>query len=99
MARWLASYGIQPDDPQWRDHLQRLDIKLVRDFLDKLWNRWHDALDAGHGACVLREPEVVVIVADSLQHFDGDRDEMLDYVVMPNHCQNRSGSSGSQDPA
>ncbi|NLF73580.1 MAG: hypothetical protein GX575_31465 [Candidatus Anammoximicrobium sp.] len=85
-ARWLASHGIQPDDPQWRDQLQRLDFKLVRDFLDKLWNRWHDSLDAGHGAGALRQPELSAIVADSLQHFDGDRHEMLDYVVMPNHC-------------
>jgi len=84
-ARWLVSHGIQPDDPQWRNRLERLDFKLVRDFLDAFWNRWHDALDAGHGACVLRRSELSALVADSLMHFDGDRYEVLDYVVMPNH--------------
>lgn len=85
-ARWLAGHGIRADDPQWRVLLQRLDRNLVRDFLDELWNRWHDSLDAGHGACVLRRPALWAIVTDSLLHFDGDRYEVLDYVVMPNHC-------------
>ncbi len=85
-ATWLASHGIRANDPQWREQLQRLDLKLVRDYMDKLWNRWHDALDAGHGACVLRRPELSAIVADSLMRFHGDRYEILDYAVMPNHC-------------
>ena len=84
-SRWLASHGIQADDPQWRAQLQRLDPKLVRGFLDEFWNRWHDALDAGYGSCVLRRPELSAMVADSLLRFDGDRYELLDHVVMPNH--------------
>ena len=42
-------------------------------------------LDRGHGACVLSRPELAAIVADSLHHFDGDRYELADFVVMPNH--------------
>jgi type I restriction enzyme R subunit len=34
---------------------------------------------------VLRRPELSQIVADSLCHFDGDRYELTDFVVMPNH--------------
>jgi putative transposase len=49
------------------------------------WNRWHDELDACRGACVLRDPLLARIVADSLHHFDGDRYLLLDFVVMPNH--------------
>ena len=44
--------------------------------------RW---LDAGHGSCVLRQPVCAQIVADALQHFDGQRYMNLAWVVMPNH--------------
>src|SRR5204862_6392833 len=50
-----------------------------------LWNRWHDGLDAGHGACVLRQRALAEVVENSLRHFDGDRYELLDFVIMPNH--------------
>ena len=50
-----------------------------------LSDRWNGHLDDCHGACVLRRPELSQIVADSLRHFDGDRYELTDFVVMPNH--------------
>jgi REP-associated tyrosine transposase len=34
---------------------------------------------------VLRQPALSQIVTDSLLHFDGDRYELTDFVVMPNH--------------
>lgn len=43
-------------------------------------------LDAGHGACVLAEPEVAACVIDTWRHFDGVRYHLLEWVVMPNHC-------------
>jgi len=84
-ARWLRDHGIDPAAPDWKASLERLDGHAVRVFLDAFWNRWHDALDACHGACVLRRPEWARIVADSLHRFDGQRYRMLDFVVMPNH--------------
>jgi REP-associated tyrosine transposase len=84
-ACWLRVHGIDPDDRRWHQRLQSLDPKLATDFLDAFWNRWHDALDACQGECVLRASELAEVVADSLQHFDGDRYLLLDYVVMPNH--------------
>ena len=42
-------------------------------------------LDAGYGSCVLRRAEVRKIVEDALRHFDGDRYELGEFVVMPNH--------------
>jgi REP element-mobilizing transposase RayT len=83
--RWLRARGIDSTDPSWRQRLAQLDRQVARDFLDAFWNRWHDALDAGHGACVLRQPELSEIVAQSLRHFDDERYIMLDFVVMPNH--------------
>ena len=44
--------------------------------------RW---LDAGHGACWLRQPAIGRLVEDALLYFDGARYRMLAWVVMPNH--------------
>ena len=45
-------------------------------------DRW---LDAGHGSCVLKDPETGHIVESALHHFDGDRYFLDEFVVMPNH--------------
>jgi REP element-mobilizing transposase RayT len=42
-------------------------------------------LDSGHGACHLRRPDVAALVADNLRHFDGQRYQLGEWVVMPNH--------------
>ena len=41
--------------------------------------------DAGWGECWLRIPEYAAMVADALRHFDGQRYELLEWCVMPNH--------------
>ena len=82
---WLRRHGIDAADPSWRESLHRLDRSDVREFLDQLWNRWHDELDACHGACPLKRPEAAEIVAKSLHHFDNQRYLLFDWVVMPNH--------------
>jgi len=47
--------------------------------------RMQEWLDAGSGACLLRLPEVRLVVEDALRHFDGIRYSLYAYVVMPNH--------------
>lgn len=42
-------------------------------------------LDAGHGSCVLRRPEAAQCVVDTWRHFDGERYDLIAWVVMPNH--------------
>jgi REP element-mobilizing transposase RayT len=42
-------------------------------------------LDAGHGDCWLRRDDIAELVANALQHFDGDRYRLLAWCVMPNH--------------
>jgi len=42
-------------------------------------------LDAGHGECHLRQPEIAALVQENLLHFDGSRYRLLAWVVMPNH--------------
>src|SRR6266852_3770227 len=53
-AHWLRAHGIEPGEPNWRQRLAKLGGQLASDFLDRFWNRWHDALDACGGTCVLR---------------------------------------------
>jgi REP-associated tyrosine transposase len=83
--RWLRAQAVDPDKPDWRQALRQLDRGIVQKFLSVFWNRWHDALDECQGACVLRQPELAGIIADSLHYFDGQRYLLLDFVVMPNH--------------
>lgn len=47
--------------------------------------RIESLLDAGHGACWLRQPHVAHIVEDALLHGDGRRYRLLAWCVMPNH--------------
>lgn len=52
--------------------------------------RWYSTrvdrhLDAGHGACWLRQSQIAKIVADVLQFHARRRFDLLAWVVMPNH--------------
>lgn len=82
---WLKQHGIDPDSIDWQKRLAALDVRAVEEFKRKVSDRWNEHLDDCHGDCVLKRPELSKIVADSLRHFDGDRYELTDYVVMPNH--------------
>jgi len=42
-------------------------------------------LDAGHGACRLRDAACARIVENALLHFDGVRYRLIEWCVMPNH--------------
>jgi len=42
-------------------------------------------LDNGQGACILKESAIAEIVEKALRHYDGDRYELGDFVIMPNH--------------
>ena len=69
----------------WKDVLRDLDEKTRAEFDRKFHRSREDFLDSCHGACVLKQPALSRIVADSLLHFDEDRYQMGDFVVMPNH--------------
>ncbi|MGZ0707950.1 transposase [Coraliomargarita sp. W4R53] len=47
--------------------------------------RLHEWIDAGHGSCILREPQLAQIVEGAFHHFDGERYHLFAWVVMPNH--------------
>ena len=82
---WLRRQRINPVARNWREQLAELDQDLQAEFYRSLSQKWHDELDAGHGACVLRDPQLAKIVGDSLQYADGDQYDLTDFIVMPNH--------------
>ena len=43
------------------------------------------SLDAGYGACWLKDPRIARLVSDAITHFDGERYELLAWCLMPNH--------------
>lgn len=84
-SRWLVQNGIDGNRPDWRNQLGELSQDKQSEFASRCSDRWNDALDECHGVCALRRPELAQIVADSLTHFDGERYDLTDFVVMPNH--------------
>ena len=83
---WLARRGIDVTADDWRDRLAQLPLPEQHDYHNQVSARWEASLDEGHGACVLRRPELAKTVADSLHHFDEDRYLLTDFVIMPNHA-------------
>ncbi len=82
---WLRQHGIEPRTAYWKARLLELPRADQAEFMRTFSDRWHHHLDACHGACVLRRPELAQAVGESLLKFDGDRYELTDFVVMPNH--------------
>lgn len=81
---WLKQRGYD-DLRHWSEVVPTLTDKERTDF-QKLFNRCKEEfLDTCHGQCLLKQPNLAQIVADSLLHFDGERYRMGDFVVMPNH--------------
>jgi len=42
-------------------------------------------LDQSYGSCIFKKPECAQLVIDAWRYFDGQRYDLLAYVVMPNH--------------
>ena len=51
-----------------------------------LRRRIEDYMDSGLGCCVLQTPEIAEMIIENWKHFDGQRYDLLSFVVMPNHC-------------
>lgn len=82
---WLRQHGIDPNNEDWQLELQHLSEVQQHEFHQTFSKRFHECLDDGHGECLLRQPPVAAIVANSFHHFDGERYCLGDFVVMPNH--------------
>ncbi|MDX2042076.1 MAG: transposase [Acidobacteriota bacterium] len=82
-----VSFHLADSMPQavldrWRIELQHL---ARREADTEFRTRIQDYLDAGHGACWLRDDRAAELVQNALLHFDGEQYELLAWCVMPNH--------------
>jgi putative transposase len=77
---WLRLHGHH-----WSVLVPTLPERQRADFQKEFQRSHEGCLDACHGCCLLRRPEIARIVCDSLLHFDGERYRMGDFVVMPTH--------------
>ena len=55
------------------------------EYAERFPDRFQKWLDAGRGACVLRDADCGQIVADALRFFDSQRYHLDAWVIMPNH--------------
>ncbi len=82
---WLRGSGIDIDDPRWREAFAELPGEFRRRFHEEFTEGFQKMLDAGHGCCLLAEPEVAGVVEEALTHFDGLRYAIGDRVLAGNH--------------
>jgi type I restriction enzyme R subunit len=83
-AEWLRQHGLDPELPTWKAVL-RSSPQLEREYHSEFTREFMEYLDRGYGACVLRDQALSGLIGESLRHFDGDRYDIGDFVVMPNH--------------
>jgi putative transposase len=79
-AAWLRAYGIS----------HRRQVRLLPDGAQHEFRRLFTApeerwLDAGQGACVLRDPQCREAVIEMMLLFDATRYALDEFVIMPNH--------------
>ncbi|HKL22027.1 MAG TPA: exodeoxyribonuclease VII large subunit, partial [Tichowtungia sp.] len=68
-----------------KNHLEPYSDAEKNEYHHLFSEKIQDWLDAGNGLCLLAEKENAQIVAAALQHFDGERYTLGEWVVMPNH--------------
>ncbi len=81
---WLERKGIRVQG-DFESALSRLPTDDANAFRKYFNHQREICLDQCLGRCLLRQPRLAQIVADSLLYFDHDRYRMGDFVVMPNH--------------
>ncbi|MFO0807183.1 MAG: transposase [Gemmataceae bacterium] len=94
---WLARHGIRPTDPNWSRALARLPSARQSEYHRTFSTEFLAYLDRGYGGCFLRRPDLARIVGSALAHFDAERYDLGDYVVMPNHIHLLVGLRGGLD--
>ncbi|GEP41807.1 transposase [Brevifollis gellanilyticus] len=65
--------------------LRTLSAELQREYHNRFSRRWQDHLDECHGECLLRQSAIRSTIESALRHFDGQRYDLGDFVLMPNH--------------
>lgn len=81
---WLRRHGIDPHQRDWKAQLRESPV-WEREYHRQFTRRFMAYLDRSYGDCVLRESKAAEIVGDALHYFNGERYELGDFVIMPNH--------------
>jgi|GEM_PF-19037 len=84
-AEWLAMRGIDLQRKGEPAPVDELTPEHRREYMQRFGDWFLDELDRGHGECVLRDPANAEIVVEALRFFDGQRYDLGDFVIMPNH--------------
>ena len=82
---WLRRHQVNPTNPRWKALFERLPREEQIEFHHKFTTEYLSLLDKGWGECVLMRRELASFVSNSLEHFDGQRYRLGDFIVMPNH--------------
>lgn len=77
---WLAQRGVSPESSP--DDLPEDERHA---FHREFTARFHDYLDAGHGACVLSRKDIASILAESMTSGHANLYQLDAWVIMPNH--------------
>lgn len=77
---WMYAQGLKS-----LDEIEFLSDEDRKEYHRIFTVKIHELLDAGYGSCTLRDPENAQVVSNALMFFDGQRCEMISFVVMPNH--------------
>ncbi len=64
----------EPHNPRQQDEFHQRFTETM--------DRW---LGTGYGSCILARPDCQAVMESSLRHFDGERYELGEFIVMPNH--------------
>lgn len=78
---------IQQQRDQWRrtHDFKKLSVEDRAEYHRLFSERYENLLNAGSGCCALGDPQNAEIVRGALRHFEGERYELDEFVVMPNH--------------
>lgn len=76
---------IRADRDEWIRRNPSAPFGVLEEFSLDCRRRLEKWLDQGAGSCVLAHPRARKIVEDSLRYFDGERYELGEHAVAPNH--------------
>jgi primosomal protein N' (replication factor Y) len=62
----------------WTEHVRA-------EYHERFTRRMEEFLDAGSGSCALADQSVAAIIQKTFEHFDGERYQLGEFVIMPNH--------------
>lgn len=81
----LPCHVVQSYLEEWENANGKADAETHTERQEWLHKRMMEYLDAGYGACWLRDGTVRRIVAEDFSHVDGHLARIHAYVIMPNH--------------